>query len=68
MEQRPPGRIIQTAEDVVDTALRGLKRGKSHIISGWANFLMIESERLVPRSLSARVATTFSRKALTEKK
>src|SRR6266446_7787302 len=29
IEQRPPGRIVQTAEDVVDTALSGLKRGKS---------------------------------------
>ncbi len=62
MEQRPPGRIIQTADDVVDTALRGLKRGKSHIISGWANFLMIESERLVPRSFVARMAGKVLRK------
>src|SRR6266550_5552581 len=62
IEQRPPGRITETAEDVVDTALRGLKRGKSHIISGWANFLMIESERLVPRSFVARLAGKVLRK------
>ena len=62
IEQRPPGRIIQTAEDVVETALRGLKRGKSHIISGWANVLMIESERLVPRSFVARMAGKMLRK------
>jgi hypothetical protein len=67
MEQRPPGRIIQTAEDVVETALRGLKRGKSHIISGWANFLMIESERLVPRSFVARMAGKVLRKEHGEK-
>src|SRR3989449_5983886 len=67
IEQRPPGRIIQTAEDVVDTALRGLKRGKSHIISGWANFLMIESERLVPRSFVARMAGKVLRKEHGEK-
>ena len=67
MEQRPPGRIIQTAEDVVDTALRGLKGGKSHIISGWANFLMIESERLVPRSFVARLAGKMLRKEHGEK-
>ncbi|HEY3025512.1 MAG TPA: SDR family oxidoreductase [Pyrinomonadaceae bacterium] len=60
--ERPPGRVIQSAEDVVDTALRGLKRGKSHIISGWANFLMIESERLVPRSFVARMAGKVLRK------
>ena len=67
MERRPPGRIIQTAEDVVDTALRGLKRGKSHIISGWANVLMIESERLVPRSFVARMAGKMLRKEHGEK-
>src|SRR5205809_4603109 len=65
--QKPPGRIAQTPDQVVDTALRGLKRGKAHIISGWTNFFMIESARLVPRSLSARVAATVLRKTLTEK-
>ena len=63
----PPGRVIQTAEDVVDTALRGLKRGKSHIISGWANFMMIESERLVPRSFVTRMAGKVLRKEHGEK-
>ncbi len=65
--QKPPRRIAQTPDQVVDTALRGLKRGKAHIISGWTNFFMIESERLVPRSFSARVAGTVLRKTLTEK-
>jgi short-subunit dehydrogenase len=54
--QKPPGRAEQTPEDVVDTALRGLARGKSHIVSGWTNLLMIESERLVPRSFVVRMA------------
>jgi uncharacterized protein len=54
--QMPPLRSAQTPEDVVDTALRGLAQRKSHIVSGWANLLMIESERLVPRSLVARIA------------
>ena len=62
--QKPPGRVAQTADDVVDAALRGLKRGRGHIISGWTNFFMIESERLVPRSLSARVAGTVLRKTM----
>lgn len=62
--QKPPGRVAQTPDQVVDTALRGLKRGKAHIISGWTNFFMIESERLVPRSLSARVAGTVLRKTM----
>ena len=60
-------RIAQMPDDVVKTAQRGLKRGKAHVISGWTNFFMIESERLVPRSLSARVAGTVLKKTLTEK-
>lgn len=54
--QKPPMRVTQTPEDVVDTALRGLARGKGHIVSGWTNFLMVESERLVPRSFVTRMA------------
>lgn len=53
--ERPPMRIAQTPEAVVETALNGLKRNKSHIISGWPNFFLTESERLLPRSLIARV-------------
>jgi len=54
--EHPPMRVAQTPEDVVDAALRGLTRKKSLVISGLANFIMIEAERLVPRSLIARVA------------
>jgi short-subunit dehydrogenase len=53
--ERPPMRISQTPEQVVETALKGLKRGRGHVISGWANYFLTESERLVPRSLVARV-------------
>lgn len=53
---KPPMRVAQTPEAVVETALKGLERGKSHIISGWTNFFMIEAERLVPRSLVLRAA------------
>jgi uncharacterized protein len=53
---KPPMRVAQTADQVVDTALGGLKRGKSHIISGWTNYIMTESERLVPRWIVARIA------------
>lgn len=59
--QKPPARVSQTPEEVVDTALRGLARGKSHIISGWTNFLMTQSERLAPRSLITRVAGRMMR-------
>jgi short-subunit dehydrogenase len=53
---RPPMRAAQTAEDVVATALRGLARQKSHVISGWTNLLMVEAERFLPRSVVVRVA------------
>lgn len=53
---RPPMRAAQTPEEVVDAALRGMARKKSFVISGWANVFMVESERVVPRSLVTRVA------------
>jgi uncharacterized protein len=53
--ERAPMRVSQTPEQVVDTALNGLKRGRGHIISGWSNYLMTEAERLVPRSLVTRM-------------
>ena len=59
--QKPPARVAQTPEEVVDTALSGLDRGKSHVISGWTNFIMTQSERLVPRSLVTRVAGRMMR-------
>jgi uncharacterized protein len=54
--ERPPIRISQTPEDVVAAALRGLARRKPSKVSGWTNLLMIETERLVPRSLVIKLA------------
>jgi short-subunit dehydrogenase len=51
---RPPMRTVQTPEEVVDAALRGLARRKSIVIAGWANWLTVEIQRLVPRSLVAK--------------
>ncbi len=59
--KKPPARVAQSAEEVVETALNGLDRGKSHIISGWTNFFMTQSERLVPRSLVTRLAGRMMR-------
>ncbi len=58
---KPPVRVSQTPEEVVDAALRGLARGKSHVVSGWTNFLMTESERFVPRALVTRLAGRMMR-------
>jgi short-subunit dehydrogenase len=59
--RKPPARVAQSPEDVVDTALRALARGKSHVISGWTNRAMTEAERLVPRSLVTRMAGRMMR-------
>lgn len=59
--QKPPARASQSPEEVVDTALRGLSRGQGHVISGWTNFLMTQSERLAPRSLVIRLAGRMMR-------
>lgn len=53
---RPPMRTVQTAEEVVDAALRGLARGKTTVISGWTNWVTVEAERFVPRSVVTKVA------------
>jgi short-subunit dehydrogenase len=53
---RPPMRTVQTPEEVVDAALRGLRRGKTTVISGWTNWITVEAERFVPRSVVTKVA------------
>jgi uncharacterized protein len=64
--KKPPARAAESPEDVVDTALRGLQNRKSHVISGWTNFLMVEAERLVPRSLVTRIAGRMMREQYDE--
>ncbi len=64
---RPPMRTIQTPEEVVDTALRGLKRHqKPSIISGWTNWFTVEAERFVPRSFVTKIAGKALRSQLEE--
>ena len=53
---RPPLRTVQTPEEVVETALRALPRKKSLVISGWANWFVVEAERLLPRTAVTKVA------------
>ena len=60
--EKPPARIAESPEDVVETALRGIEGRKSQIVSGWTNLLMIEAERFVPRSLVLRAAGRMMRK------
>ena len=63
---RPPMRTIQTPEEVVDAALRGLSRQKITVISGWTNWLTIEAERFVPRSVVTKVAARALRSTFEE--
>ena len=63
---RPPLRTIQTAEEVVETALRALAHRKPSVISGWTNWFAIEAERLVPRSFVTRIAGKAIRSNLEE--
>ncbi len=60
--EKPPTRVAQSPEEVVETALRGLAHRKASIISGLSNKLMIEAERVTPRSLVLRAAGSMMRK------
>jgi short-subunit dehydrogenase len=64
--ERPPMRTIQTPEEVVEAALRALQRHKSLIISGWTNWLTVEAERFVPRSMVTKVAANALRSRFEE--
>jgi short-subunit dehydrogenase len=63
---RPPMRTIQTPEEVVDAALRGLAREKRVVVSGWTNWLMVEAERLVPRAMVTKLAAKALRSRFEE--
>ena len=63
---RPPMRTIQTAEEVVDTALRSLSQKKSSVVSGWTNWLAVKAERFVPRSVVIKIAGKALRSQLEE--
>lgn len=54
-------RMPETAEKVARVGLEALARGKSFVVSGAMNRLMMESERLVPRRLVVRTAAKMMR-------
>lgn len=49
-----PMRGLQPPEAVVETALRGVAGGESHVISGWGNYLSANAGNFVPNWLIAR--------------
>lgn len=65
--EKPPLRVSQSPEDVVETALRALQRRKSHVITGWTNFVMVQAERIAPRSLVVRMAGRVLRSRIEER-
>lgn len=52
--ERMPLRALETPEAVVDTALRGIRAGRSHIISGWSNYFAAQLGNIFPNWLIAR--------------
>ncbi|MHB8736345.1 MAG: SDR family NAD(P)-dependent oxidoreductase, partial [Terriglobales bacterium] len=56
---RPRRAVMQTAEDVVAAGLRGLRRRRPWVVSGWQNKLMVFMERVMPRTLVINLAARF---------
>lgn len=54
-------RVAETAEKVAKVGLEALARGKTFVISGGMNRLMMESERLAPRRFATRMAARIMR-------
>jgi len=54
-------RAAETAEKVARVGLEGLASGKSYVISGAANRLMVESQRLATRGFVAKMAAQMMR-------
>lgn len=54
----------QTAEQVVETALRALATGRSKVVSGWSNWFVATSVTIVPNSLLTKIVGKGFRKML----
>lgn len=60
-------RGIQTSEEVVETALHAIERGKSVAVSGWSNWLTARLGNVVPNSLITRAVSSVLRPKFEEK-
>jgi uncharacterized protein len=59
---------MQTSEDVVETALKAVKKGKSLIVSGIANYIGSVLGTIVPDSLITRTIGKALRSKVEKKK
>lgn len=64
--KRPPLRLVETPAQVVHNALRALDAGRTSVVSGWVNFLVAQSSRLLPRAVVARIAGNAMRASYTK--
>jgi len=62
-----PGYLWMTAEDVVDTSLRGLKQKRMLVIPGWKNRLLLIMYRWLPQSLRHFALIRYSRRPGTKR-
>lgn len=60
-------RGMQTPEQVVDAALRGIKSGKRRVVSGFVNALSAKMVNIIPNSLITRVVGGSLRKRYEKK-
>lgn len=58
---------MQTAEDVVEAALNGVRKGKSTTVSGWTNYIGSVFGTLVPDSLVTRAIGSYLRPKMKKK-
>jgi short-subunit dehydrogenase len=57
----------QTAEEVVDTALKAVKAGRTKVVSGWTNYLVSVLVNFVPNALITRALARGIRASYQEK-
>jgi short-subunit dehydrogenase len=58
----------QTPEEVVETALKAVERGKSKTVSGWSNYIGAVMGKLSPDALTTRVIGNVLRPKFEDKK
>lgn len=59
-------RGMQTPDEVVETALRGIESNRSHVVSGWTNYISSVFGAIAEKSLSARLVGKILRKRVEE--